>query len=379
MRSELTLIPKVTIHPGKIVTYQESFWDPVKPSRACKGRSEAQAEIVEKHLKNSKRSALGLVSPTARKKMATAMDYLFLMAKPTKQYNKYTGQWFTMRTAFITLTLPAKQIHSDNDIKKYCLNQLLIELRDKFKVRNYVWRAEKQANGNIHFHILMDKFIFHTLLRDRWNRIIEKLGYVSAYRKDKQEFFKDGFRPRPELFVRLDKLTGQICEAWTLKKQIKAYEKGVTENWSNPNTVDIHSVQFIRNIKGYVMKYLEKNPNLPDQPSEDATDQEKQIYQDKLNALLVQGRLWGSNEDLSLIKGCTVDVDSHIDKELTELIQQTKCHRKIDTYYSIYYINFGKLSKKMTPNLYQYFIDYLLQQFHYDYNTKEYQPQNLLL
>ena len=43
------------------------------------------------------------------------------------------------KLTFITLTLPSKQIHSDNEIKSKCLNQFLIELKKNYGVSRYIW------------------------------------------------------------------------------------------------------------------------------------------------------------------------------------------------------------------------------------------------
>ena len=61
---------------------------------------------------------------------------------------------------FLTLTLPAKQIYSDQLVKRYCLNRFLRALKYIKPNINYIWRCEKQENGNIHFHVTLDKYIF---------------------------------------------------------------------------------------------------------------------------------------------------------------------------------------------------------------------------
>lgn len=42
----------------------------------------------------------------------------------------------------------------------------------------YIWTAETQKNGNIHFHIITPTFINKYLLQITWNRHTETLGYV---------------------------------------------------------------------------------------------------------------------------------------------------------------------------------------------------------
>lgn len=85
------------------------------------------------------------------------------------------------KVVFITLTLPSKQMHTDTELKSKCLNQLLTELRAKYGRLLYVWKAERQKNGNLHFHVLLNRYIPARELRERWNRILSKLGYIDVF------------------------------------------------------------------------------------------------------------------------------------------------------------------------------------------------------
>ena len=137
----LTLIPTISIHPGQINLYNEVHWHPHKPSRE---RTNQQNEIIThgaEHLLKSSRSAKGNVSSIAKRKMTKAVNYMLFITNDKTVTNQYTGKNFKFKIAFATLTLPATQIHSDNTIKSQCLNQVLIELKKYYHVRNYIWRA----------------------------------------------------------------------------------------------------------------------------------------------------------------------------------------------------------------------------------------------
>src|SRR5690625_1883113 len=73
-------------------------------------------------------------------------------------------------------------MHTDKEIKELALNQLLVELRKHYDMQNYIWKAELQANKNIHFHIVTDAFVQFHALQLRWNRILSKLGYIASFR-----------------------------------------------------------------------------------------------------------------------------------------------------------------------------------------------------
>lgn len=151
------------------------------------------------------------------------------------------------KLAMVTLTLSAAQHNTDNEIKAKLLNHFLIELRKKYALKNYIWKAEKQENGNIHFHIIIDVFIHHADIRDIWNRIQDKNGfdYVKQFAENQRLKYANGF------FLHKN---SQLTEA----EQLRNYEIGVAENWSNPNSTDVHSLHKVKNIGAYLSKYLVK-------------------------------------------------------------------------------------------------------------------------
>jgi hypothetical protein len=219
---KLSLIPIIKIHPSKIITYNESNWSPNPPPRNNINNVRSHLVQVEKDGKiklkrvstaflNSSRQGNGHLSSQAKKRLKLAIEYFLHLNKPTTGKSGNSGRHFNKMITFITLTLPSKQIHTDNEIKKECLNQLLIEMARYHKVTQYVWRAEYQKNGNIHFHILANSFIIWKEVRNRWNRIINKLGYVDRYREEQKNFHAGGFKLRPELI-----------KTWSAEKQKKA-------------------------------------------------------------------------------------------------------------------------------------------------------------
>jgi hypothetical protein len=344
MKPTLTLIPTISINPSKITLFNEILWEPVKPTRRRLILPFFDHIPTPNRITTLSKDTRGKVSKNAKRKMTTALDYLLLMASPQAGTIPKSGKKFMFRIAFITLDLPSQQIHTDNEIKKLCLNSFLLELTRYHNVKNYLWRAEKQKNGNIHFHLIIDKFVLYNVLRKRWNRIVNKLGYVDRYRNNQQNFHADGFRPRPELF-----------QNWPEVNQRKAWLEGMRTNWSCPNSTDIHSCKFIQNLKNYVCKYLTKNEK--EKNPEEST---------KPGLPNQQGRIWGCNFDLSNIKGARLQVDNEISEALKTLIDKTKCQVYSTEYFSVYSINIADLAKFSPSVLFQYFSSYLLQTFNYN-------------
>lgn len=78
----------------------------------------------------------------------------------------------------LTLTLSAEQRHSDTFIKRNLLNTFLICMVTKQPCIKYLWKAETQKNGNIHFHIIIDRFLHKEWVLDQWNKIQRTTGYA---------------------------------------------------------------------------------------------------------------------------------------------------------------------------------------------------------
>lgn len=312
-------IPIVAIHPSYISVYSELA------IKDCSYYNNEKDNRLDQML-SSNRRANGWLSDNAKRKMTKAIDYLLYLSKDKLVHNRLTGKTFKFKVAFVTLTLSSKQIHTDNEIRNLLINQLFVELKRYHSVKNYVWRAEKQINGNIHFHILVDRFVPWWELRNRWNRIQNKLGYVDRFR-EKMERQNTG------------------------RKKVE---------WNNPNSVDIHSLYQVKNIKKYLCKYLSKNVKIDENKSPD-----------EIQKLLVKGRLWGSNQQLAKITGAKIPMDSEIEKEVERLVELSKADVYKQDYCTMIFIDAKKLIKYGATKLKQIFDGYISEAF----ESQEYTPQ----
>jgi hypothetical protein len=242
----------------------------------------------------------GVVSQVAGKKITRAIDYLVYLAQPKRLPYTQAGKGLKFYLSFITVTLSSDQIHSDADIMLHCFSPLLNSLRQKWGCHNYLWRAERQANGRIHYHIIADKFIPWNELRNVWNRHQEALGYVSRYRSERKLWHRDGFRFRSDL-----------AGTWPRAEQIKAYKEGTRTDWHSPNSSDIHSLRFVGNVRAYFKKYLTKDGQNSN----------------------IAGRLWGCSSNLSNIPGARIMVWSRIEDEFKRI----KADRRHSVYQSDYF------------------------------------------
>lgn len=120
-------------------------------------------------------------------RMKNALNWLMLFAEKKTIYSKKAfidkkgneRHNFSFRLGFITLTLTKPQIQSDEYIKSKMLEPFLRWLR-RFHACAYVWKAETQLNGNIHFHITIDAFIHYKEVAAKWNMILKRHEYYGS-------------------------------------------------------------------------------------------------------------------------------------------------------------------------------------------------------
>lgn len=83
--------------------------------------------------------------------------------------------------SFITLTLSSKQNHTDKEVKRNMLDRFIVTLTRKGYLKQYIWKAEAQKNGNLHFHVITPNYIKKEVIRSTWNEIQFDNGYLDTY------------------------------------------------------------------------------------------------------------------------------------------------------------------------------------------------------
>ena len=210
--------------------------------------------------------------------------------------------------SFITLTLPSKQKHTDKEVKKDLLNWFLIRIKRDFGVTIFLWKAESQNNGNIHFHILVNRFVPWREIRDTWNDCLDKYGYIADFEKN------HGHR--------------------------------------DPNSTDIHGLykdkkgDKVGNIAAYLAKYMSKNEDLKRG---------------------IDGRLWGCSDNLKTVESFRILVDGNWRwREFLRSLAALKTVRKFEEEY------FLLLSGKYFNHLLKSYPDLFLQfQNHWENEFKK--------
>lgn len=163
-----------------------------------------------------------------------------------RQIQPYAGKIVNHLCLFITLTLPAQQLHSDQEITKKLLGKFLNICRKRGLLANYLWRAEKQKNGNIHYHILTDSYAPHSTWRDIWNHCLHTLGYLERYQ---EKFRPMSFREYLHQPFNYGKDRNQVA---------RAFARGKGTDWSTPPATHTEEVHNEKGVAAYLSKYLSK-------------------------------------------------------------------------------------------------------------------------
>lgn len=231
-----------------------------------------------------------ILSKASKRKIFDSINSMFCLSKPRHIAMKNGKKLPNFQLAFITLTLPSAQKHSDLQIKSDCLNQILVELAKHYNVKNFVWKAELQKNENIHFHLITDQYIDYQALRRRWNRVVNKLGYVDAFSSKMMDQSLMQYHANRLRYAHTAIANGNNIDAPTFKDSSVMYAAGRACGWRNPNSVDVRTVSDKKDLAIYLSKYIAK----------DLT--ESDMDDDLLARSIAFGRSWSRSYSLAKLK-----------------------------------------------------------------------------
>ena len=206
------------------------------------------------------------VSAATRRKIAKHCKILALASTPRTVRNS-AGKYVPHLTTFITLSLPSEQKHPDAEITKTIFGKFLDKSRKLGLLKNYVWRAEKQKNGNIHYHLLTDTFANFSLFQKLWFLACRELDYLDAYTRKFSAMDFETYKKQP------------FNKGKELPKICAAFQNGIRNKWRKPPSCHVTFITDTKGISLYVSKYISKED--PDNPN------------------IVTGRTWGASQSVT--------------------------------------------------------------------------------
>lgn len=209
-------VPYVQFRTSSIIQYSQPdrpyYKEPEKkypnPFKVLYSQNE---EVPEK-----KQAYSGTVTKGAQKRIAKAVSVLMQTSPVQRFYSPISGKKISFKLGFLTLTISStKKLLTAKEAHKLLLEPFLRILRNRYKLKSYIWKAELQKRGQIHYHLTINRWIHYKDLQRTWNSLQQKAGLLEEFYSKKGHY--------------------------------------------NPNSIDIHSVKNVQNLEAYLIKYLSKN------------------------------------------------------------------------------------------------------------------------
>jgi hypothetical protein len=254
--------PVLQVRPYGLLVYEhKEFSNYKKKDRSRKGRA------IE--------SYTGVITTYSKKRLKRSISLLVASAKEKEATNFKSGKLFKFRVNFLTFTLPAEQGTVDDKTIKHCLDNWIKRAKRKHHLNSYVWRAERQANGNIHFHMITDCYIHYESIRNDWNSCLRPTGLIQKF-----------------------------------------YEKHGHEN---PNSTDVHAVWKINNLTQYFVKYMSKKHKEGEEP--------------------IKGKVWDCSKNLKTKINCSTLLEGEALQAFDTLANNKKIRAMHEGIFSILFID----------------------------------------
>jgi len=242
-------IPYLQVRHDCIICYELSVDAP--------RRSEAQKLACVGNVRQI--AYAGAMSPGSMKRIRSAVDILLQKSPERIIWNPVTSKFFPFTVNFITLTISGKRNVGIKEGYETLLKPFLRKLRKgQF---SYVWKAEYQKRGQLHYHLTTNQYHRYDDIRKIWNELQRRNGHLDAYAE----------------------MAGHY----------------------NANSTDVHAVYKIKNIAAYLSKYLSKTEPIP------------------ASAVIEKGKVWDCSIDLK-VKRFAVEEDSENTKKIYEAEKEKK-------------------------------------------------------
>jgi hypothetical protein len=294
-------IPLLQVRGSSILFYSE-------PVRAFTGAKSIKRQKAM--LQNRTKAYSGGLSQGSRKRLAKAVTIMTQAVEPRWITNPCTGKLQYHRFAFITLTVSCAENITAREAYDKLFNHFLdwmtrTAAKKTPALKTYIWKAELQKRGQIHYHITTPGFLHWQEIRDKWNSLQRDAGLLEDYAKKNGHY--------------------------------------------NPNSTDIHDTRKVAAADRYMIKELcktisavqveaiaEVNKLVAAGELSPALAEEK-VEEIKAQKITTIGKIWGCSEDLAGVSYFTIDVTRAHDRMIDEWIERGLARKITDDYFAIVY------------------------------------------
>jgi hypothetical protein len=258
--------------------------------------------------KQSKTAYSGGMTMGTRKRLAKAVTIMTQAIKPSWRHNPVSGRMQFHRFSFITLTVSSPENITARQGYDLLLSHFLdwmtrTAAKDDPTAKTYIWKAELQIRGQLHYHITTPAWIHYKDIRAKWNDLQRRAGLLDDYAKKHGHF--------------------------------------------DPNSTDIHDTRSVKSADRYMLKELGKTISAlqlaavaevnnmvsrGELPAEQAEEKIKEITAEKIATV---GRIWGCSEDLAGVNYFTTVVTRDHEFMIDEWVRLGKARKKVDDFFAI--------------------------------------------
>lgn len=196
-----------------------------------------QYATIEKINSEKKKNYTGKMSAAAQRRVSKKVLCWYTGCEAYNSHVKGILERDKKKLVFVTLTLSSTQFTSDLEVKRQLLKPFIRFLREKKGCRNWLYKCERQKNGRIHFHVIIDKYIKKEDIRETWNNLQEKEGYLDEYQQ------KYGKLDAPSTEIKLVRNQAQ-CERYIAKYIAKDDEDATIEGAVWSSSVSVATLEF---------------------------------------------------------------------------------------------------------------------------------------
>lgn len=125
----------------------------------------------------------GQVSEGMQKRVRKGIDLMLQRNDWKRVYNPIRDTWQDFRINFVTLTMSSWKKKHEEEGYEALLKPMLRTFREKYGVKDYLWKAERQQSGRLHYHLATTEFIHAHQMEQRWNQLQWRAGHLDDYAK----------------------------------------------------------------------------------------------------------------------------------------------------------------------------------------------------
>lgn len=155
----------------------------------------------------------GKVTDGARKRLLKAIDILLQVTPIRTIFNPVTQKFQPFQLNFVTLTISSSEIIDAKTAYRQLMKPYLRKLRKNHDF-SYIWKAELQKRGQLHYHLATNTYLPWSDIRNNWNNLQRSAGLLQEY--------------------------------------------GMKHGHYDANSTDVHAISHINDVGAYLSKYLSK-------------------------------------------------------------------------------------------------------------------------